>query len=81
MSSINVKKRGKVYRYQFEVGKINGKRKRVSKSGFKTKKEAEEAGTKALNNFFNTGLTIKENNISFADYLDNWMENYCEINL
>ena len=45
MSSINVKKRGKVYQYQFEVGKINGKRKRVSKSGFKTKKEAEEAGT------------------------------------
>ena len=81
MSSINVKKRGKVYQYQFEVGKINGKRKRVSKSGFKTKKEAEEAGTKALNNFFNTGLTIKENNISFADYLDYWMENYCEINL
>ncbi len=36
MASVNVKKRGKVYQYRFEVGKVNGKRKRISKSGFKT---------------------------------------------
>jgi integrase len=81
MGSLNITKRGKVYQYQFEAGKINGKRKRVSKSGFKTKKEAEEAGVKAYNEFKNCGLSFKENNISYSDYLDYWLENYCKTNL
>lgn len=81
MASVNVNKRGKVYQYQFEVGKVNGKRKRISKSGFKTKLEAEKAGTKAYNEFLNTGLVFKEENISYSDYLDYWLDNYCRINL
>ena len=81
MASVNVKKRGKVYQYQFEVGKVNGKRKRISKSGFKTKLEAEKAGTKAYNEFLNTGLVFKEENISYSDYLDYWLNNYCKTNL
>ena len=81
MASVNIKKRGKVYQYQFEAGKVNGKRKRISKSGFKTKKEAEDARTKAYNEFLNTGLAFKEENISYADYLDYWLENYCKTNL
>ena len=81
MGNLNITKRGNVYQYQFEAGKINGKRKRINKSGFKTKKEAEEAGAKAYNEFMNTGLTFKENKISYADYLDYWVENYCKINL
>ena len=37
---ISIRKRGKVYQYCFEVGKVNGKRKQITKSGFKTKNEA-----------------------------------------
>lgn len=81
MGSLNITKRGKVYQYQFEAGKINGKRKRITKSGFKTKKDAEEAGAKAYNEFKNCGLSFKENNISYSDYLDYWLENYCKANL
>lgn len=81
MGSLNITKRGKVYQYQFEAGKINGKRKRINKSGFKTKKEAEEAGAKAYSEFMNSGLTFKENTISYSDYLDYWLENYCKTNL
>ena len=40
MGSINVRKRGNVYEYFFETAKVNNKRKRISKSGFKTKNEA-----------------------------------------
>ena len=40
---VNVRKRGNVYEYNFDVAKIEGKRKRISKSGFKTKAEAQEA--------------------------------------
>ena len=36
---VNVRKRGNVYEYDFDVAKIEGKRKRVSKSGFKTKSD------------------------------------------
>ena len=35
---INIRKRGNVYQYGFEVGKVNGKRKQITKSGFRTKK-------------------------------------------
>ena len=42
---VNVRKRGNVYEYNFDVVKIEGKRKRISKSGFKTKAEALKQGT------------------------------------
>ena len=48
---VNVRKRGNFYQYQFEVAPINGKRKQVTKSGFKTKAEAEKAGIKAYNEY------------------------------
>ena len=35
---VNIRKRSKVY--QFEIAKVEGKRKYISKSGFKTKNEA-----------------------------------------
>lgn len=59
MSEVNVRKRenGK-WQYYFEGAKINGKRKKITKSGFKTKKEALEAGTKALNEYNNAGADI-----------------------
>ena len=37
---VNVRKRGNVYEFNFDVAKIEGKRKRMTKSGFKTKAEA-----------------------------------------
>ncbi len=36
---ISIRKRGKVYQYCFEAGKVNGKRKQITKSGFKIKNE------------------------------------------
>ncbi len=42
MGSINIRKRGKVYEYFFEGAKVNNKRTRISKSGFRTKAEAYE---------------------------------------
>ena len=50
---VNVRKRGKAYEYSFDVAKIEGKRKRISKSGFKTKAEALKQGTIAYNEYLN----------------------------
>lgn len=81
MGSVNIRKRGKYYQYQFEVAPIAGKRKQVTKSGFKTKAEAQEEGTKAYNEYITTGLNFKQSDISYSDYLDFWMEKYCKVNL
>ena len=78
---VNVRKRGNFYQYQFEVAPINGRRKQVTKSGFKTKAEAEKAGIKAYNEYDQTGHSFKPSTISYSDYLDYWLKEHCEINL
>lgn len=69
------------WEYRFEAAKIEGKRKHISKSGFKTQKEAQEAGIKALAEYNNSGQIHKPNDISVADYLDQWIEQYVMPNL
>ena len=81
MGKVNIQKRGKVYQYQFEIAPQDGKRKWITKSGFKTKPEAEREGLKALNEYLETGHSFKPSEISYSDYLDYWMEEYCYINL
>ena len=77
---INVRKRGKVYQYQFETARVNGKRKQISKSGFRTKNEAYIEGAKAYDKYIN-GRNRNESYMSYSDYLDYWLENYCEVYL
>lgn len=49
---VNVRKRGKVYEYRFEVATVEGTRKWITKSGFPTKSEAFKEGAKAYNEFY-----------------------------
>ena len=79
MSRVNVRKRGNVYEYFFEGAKVNNKRTRISKSGFKTKAEAYEYGYRAYEEYNNGGIK-RESQMSYADYLDYWMKEYFEIN-
>lgn len=76
---ISIRKRGNVYQYCFDVGKVNGKRKQITKSGFRTKNEAYIAGQKAYYDFIN-GESTKESNMLYSEYLDYWMKEYFEIN-
>jgi len=69
------------WEYRFEAAKIEGKRKHISKAGFKTKKEAEIAGAKALAEYENAGLKFEPTEISVSDYLDYWLKNYCQMNV
>lgn len=81
MADINVRKRGTKWQYQFEAAKIDGKRKQITKSGFKTKKQALEAGIEALNTYNNSGSSFKASEISVADYLNYWFDTFCKTNL
>lgn len=69
------------WEYRFEKAKVNGKRQHESQAGFRTQKEAFEAGTKALAIYLNSGEIHQPNSISYADFIDQWYEMYVEVNL
>ena len=80
MAQISTRKRGNTWEYSFEVAPVNGKRKRKSKGGFRTKKECLEAGTKAKAEYDNKGYINEPKKILINDYLYYWYENEVKIN-
>ena len=76
-----VRKRGSSWSYYFDLGKVDGKRKKKEKGGFRTKKEAEAALAKAINEYLNTGQVFEPSGITVSDYLDQWYDLYCKPNL
>ena len=76
MAQITTRKRGNYWEYSFEISSINGKRKRKSKSGFKTKKECLEAGAKAKAEYDSTGDVFEQSDISLVDYMNFWLDDY-----
>ena len=68
------------WEYRFEGASVNGKRKHISKSGFRTQKEAYAAGIKALNEYEN-GTHIESKDMSVSDYFDEWIDKYVKVNL
>ena len=78
---VNVRKREKRYQYYFEIASIDGKRKQKVKSGFKTKTETYNEGMKAYNEYNQTGHSFTPKTISYSDFIDYWLKNYCHVNL
>lgn len=86
MAQVNVRNRPRKdgsnnWEYRFEIAKIGEKRKRISKSGFKTKKEALDEGIKAYEEYINGGQVIKPSEISVSDYIDQYINTYGKDNL
>lgn len=81
MGQLRTRKRGSTWQYSFEIAKVDGQRKSLSKGGFRTKEEAIRAGTQAMNEYNFTGHTFKPSELSVADYLDYWFDNYCKTDL
>lgn len=75
------RKRGSTWSYYFDLGKVDGKRQKKEKGGFKTKKEAEAALAKAINEYNNAGAVFEPTEITVSDYLDQWYDLYCKPNL
>lgn len=76
-----VRKRGSKWYYYFEAGKIDGKRNKIERVCGKTKKEAEAALAKAINEYNNAGAVFEPTEITVADYLNQWFDLYCKTNL
>ena len=81
MGQLRTRKRGSTWQYSFETAPVNGKRKSISKGGFRTKAEALAAGTTAMNKYNSSGQTFTPTEVSVSDYLDYWFDNYCKTNL
>ena len=74
MRTVSTRKRGKTWYYSFECGdNIAGQRKRVEKGGFETKKEAFEAGTKALAKYFSGDLSVASSKMTMDIFLKEWL--------
>ena len=74
-------KKNPSWQYRFYTAKVDGKRKSIAKSGFKTKAEAEKAGMLAMSEYERTGKSFDKNEMSVADFLDYWIDSYCVVNL
>ena len=72
-------KYGKTYEYRFETAPVGGERKWLSKGGFLSEEEAKEAGIKAWKRYCLCGLSERPSDISYADFLDEWMEKECKL--
>ena len=69
------------WEYRFPIASVNGKRQHSSQAGFKSQKEAEEAGTKAMAEYLGTGDAYKPEKISYSDVLDLWIKNHVKLKL
>lgn len=69
------------WEYRFPISSVNGKRQHASQAGFKTQKEAQEAGTKAMAEYLNCGEIHEPSSISYSDFIDIWFEQYVTVNL
>lgn len=67
------------YQYRFEIASVDGKRKWKTKSGFKTKRGAREAAKIAQQTYENIGQTVDSSEMSFSDFLDQWVEMDCKL--
>jgi len=78
---VNVRECGRVYECLIEITSIDGTRKWITKSGFKTKQEALQVGAIAYNDYYKVGKVHRNKDMSYSDYLDYWVDTYCNFNL
>lgn len=79
-STPGVYKRGSKYCFVVELGRdeITGKRKQKWFSGYKTKKEAQQAQVEKLREI-QTGLFVETSDMTVAEYMEYWLENYAKV--
>lgn len=70
----SVRKKGATWSYRIDMGKIDGKRKQIERSGYKTEKEANTALSEALNDYNKTGAFIENKKVTFQEVYKEFME-------
>lgn len=74
----SVRKKGNRWYYYFDIVDIGGKKKRIERSGGKTKREALDALNEAIHKYKN-GF-VEPQKLKYDEYIDDWLENYIKQN-
>jgi len=78
-----VRKRGNTWYYYFDLGIVEGKRKKIERSaeGAKTKAEAESVLRRKILEYENAGTVFKPSEMTVTDFLNFWQQEYVELKL
>lgn len=77
-----VRKRNGSWYYYFDLGKIDGKRKKIErKTNATTKTEAERILRQKVTEYENNGVIFEPSETTLHEYLDFWLKEYVELNL
>lgn len=69
-----IRKRGNSWSYRVYVSTVCGQNKQIESGGFKTKKEAERALTKFVNDYEETGIYPENKKITFNEVYEEFIE-------
>lgn len=72
----SIRKRGSTWSWSFDLGYVNGKRKRKEKGGYRTKAECQTALREAIKQYENCGSVFEPSEITVADYLEYWLKEH-----
>lgn len=78
-----VRKRGNTWYYYFDMGIVDGKRKKIERSaeGAQTKAEAESVLRRKILEYENAGTVFKPSEMTLQDFLTFWHEEYVQLKL
>lgn len=78
-----VRKRYGSWYYYFDLGVVDGKRKKIERkaTGAETKAQAQQILRKAITEYENTGTIFEPSTTSLHDYMKFWLDEYVMINL
>lgn len=78
-----VRKRGNTWYYYFDLGYVDGKRKKIERSaeGAQTKAEAERVLRRKILEYENAGTIFKPSEMTLHDFLNFWHEEYVQLKL
>ena len=70
----SIRRKGKTWSYRVYVSTVDGQNKQIEKGGFKTKKDAELALTKFVNDYEETGIYPENKKITFSEVYEEFIE-------
>ena len=74
----SVRKRGNLWSYRIDLGFVDGKRKQIEKSGFKSEKEATKVMQDVLFQLNNTGDYVENKNVTFHTIFEEFLSTEAE---
>ena len=70
----SIRRKGKTWSYRVYVSTVDGQNKQIEKGGFKTKRDAQLALTKFVNDYEETGIYPENKKITFNEVYEEFIE-------